>query len=129
MAIDLTELEALDADLQATAEVVHREGRAVVSKGALNIKEGWRANATASARAHGRKYPYSISYDLLSEGIVIEAEIGPERHRPRVQGFLAEILEFGSVHNPPHNDGGRALTEEEPRFVTAVEEMAQQAIL
>ena len=45
----------------------------------------------------------------------LEAEIGPDKSRP--QGALGNLLEFGSENNPPHNDGGRALQAEEPRFL------------
>ena len=126
MGIDLTELEALNTAIAATAAAVQRDGRAVVSKGALNIKNDWKANATSSAGRHARLYPSSISYDVTEVPGAIEAEIGPDKARP--QGPLGNLLEFGSVHNPPHNDGGRALDAEEPRFVAAVEAMAAQAV-
>jgi hypothetical protein len=128
MDIDLTELEALNAVIQATGAAVQEQGRAVVSRGALNIKNDWRANAAASARSHGRRYPYDVNYDISQTPGVIEAEIGPQSGRKELQSFLAAVLEFGSVHNPPHNDGGRALEAEEDRFAAAVEAMAQAVL-
>jgi hypothetical protein len=126
MGIDLRELEAVVTVLSATAVEIQREGRAVVSKGALNIKRDWRANARASSGAHARLYPGSISYDVTEGPGEIEAVIGPDK--AKAQGALGNLLEFGSVKNPPHNDGGRALDAEEDRFVAAVEAMAGRVL-
>jgi hypothetical protein len=123
--IDLTELQRITAAIAASGVTVRTEGRAVVSRGALNIKNEWRDNARSSAGAHARLYPNSISYDLTSQGAVVEAVIGPDKDK--VQGPLGNLLEFGSAHNPPHNDGGRALDSEEPRFVAQVEALADRA--
>jgi hypothetical protein len=126
MGIDLTELDAIGAAVLASLTTVKVEGRAVVSKGALNIKNDWRANAIGSAGAHARLYPNSISYDIEPAGTVVEAAIGPDKGKP--QGPLGNLLEFGSAHNAPHNDGGQALDAEEPRFEAAVEAMALRAL-
>lgn len=123
--IDLTELEALAEVIAASGAVVEQEGAAIVKRGAQNIKTGWRANAAASAGAHARLYPGSISYDVAAVPGVVEAEIGPDKARP--QGPLGNLLEFGSAHNPPHNDGGQALDDEEPRFVAQIEALADRA--
>lgn len=127
MGIDLSELDALTGRLAASGEVVQREGAAVVNRGALNVKNGWRDRARTTAGAHARLYPGSISYDnarVVAPG-VLEAVIGPDKARP--QGALGNLLEFGSVNNGPHNDGGLALDEEEPRFVAQVEALGQRA--
>lgn len=124
MGIDLTGLDALTAAIQGSRAVIEREGRAVVTKGALNIKNDWRANATSSAGRHARLYPASIGYDIAEGPGLIEAVVGPDK--AKAQGPLGNLLEFGSVHNPPHNDGGRALDAEEPRFAAAVEAVADQ---
>jgi hypothetical protein len=123
--IDLTELEALAADIARTEAAVAAEGAAIVKRGAQNIKTGWAANARASAPAHAPAYPASVSYDVTEAPGVIEAEIGPDKERR--QGALGNLLEFGSVHNPPHNDGGRALDDEEPRFVEQATALAERA--
>jgi hypothetical protein len=116
---DVAGLVRLAADLAASEAAVRQHGRAVVSKGALNVKRDWRANARATAGAHARLYPSSIGYDLHAAAGLIEAVIGPDKGLP--QGALGNLLEFGSVNNGPHNDGGRALLAEEPRFIAAVE--------
>ncbi|MFE1358855.1 hypothetical protein [Streptomyces harbinensis] len=95
---------------------------AVVTRGAMNVKRDWRANAAASAGRHARLYPSSISYDLTPIPGGMMAEIGPDKARP--QGALGNLLEYGSANNPPHNDGGRALASEAARFAAAVAAVA-----
>lgn len=98
--------------------------RGVVARGALNVKNDWRNNATQSAGRHARLYPGSISYDLDSVPGGATAQIGPDKARP--QGALGNLLEYGSANNAGHNDGGHALDAEEPRMVAAVEAVAEQ---
>lgn len=100
--------------LRASADSAGRQMAAVVARGALNIKNGWRANATATAGQHAKAYPYSVSYDIHPIPGGAHAEIGPDKDKP--QGALGNLLEFGSVHNAPHNDGGKALLTEAPQF-------------
>lgn len=119
------ETEALAADLAAAPARVAVGIAPVVSKGALNIKQGWRANA--SGNAHAPYYPASITYDLHVQADSVSAEIGPDKNLR--QGALGNLLEFGSSKNPPHNDGGRALADEEPRFIEACATVAEQALL
>ncbi|PJN24061.1 hypothetical protein [Kitasatospora sp. CB02891] len=127
MSADVTGLEALTADLARSAADVDRRAQQVVSKGALNIKNDWRANAAATAGRHARLYPMSIGYDLTAvPGIGVSAEIGPDKSK--AQGPLGNLLEFGSVKNAPHNDGGRALAAEMPRFTAAVEALGEELL-
>lgn len=120
MSADVSQILALARDLAAAGVVAEREAQAVVAKGAINVKNAWRRNAQASAGRHARLYPSTIGYDpvRVMPGF-IEAVIGPDKALP--QGPLGNLLEYGSIHNPPHNDGGRALLEEEPRFQAAVQ--------
>lgn len=119
------ELDTLAADLEGFAVRLPVALAPVVSKGALNIKNGWCANA--SGNRHAPHYPASIGYDLDVTPASISAVIGPDKNLP--QGPLGNILEFGTSKNPPHNDGGRALAAEEPRFISAVEQAAAKAVL
>jgi hypothetical protein len=128
MTLDVRELEALTGAITAGRALVRDDGRATVSKGALNIKNEWRANAAQTAGAHARLYPRSIGYDLTSSPGGAEAVIGPDKSLRGRQGALGNLLEFGSVRNGPHNDGGRALDAEELRFVAAVEALADRAL-
>lgn len=119
MTAEVRELIQLAQALTQRLPEAQTEIAAIVNRGALNIKNQWRANAIASAGQHGRRYPYSISYDPLPMPGGASAEIGPDKGLP--QGALGNLLEFGSVNNAPHNDGGRALLAEAPRFQAQVE--------
>lgn len=121
----MSELDSLAADLAAIPARLAKGLPPVVAKGALNIKTSWRANA--SGNPHAPHYPASITYDLSITPTGIGAEIGPDKDLP--QGPLGNLIEFGSANNPPHLDGARALAEEEPRFIAAVEDAAASAVL
>lgn len=106
-------LGAIARDLAAAAATAPVQAAAVVAKGAINVKDEARRNATASSGTHAALYPATIGYDITAGGLA--AEIGPAR---RGQGNLGPILEYGvNGHNPPHRDLGRALDSEEPRFL------------
>ncbi|MFE6866012.1 hypothetical protein ACFVFS_05610 [Kitasatospora sp. NPDC057692] len=124
MSADARELELMAAELARAGPEAERQARQVVSKGALNIKNGWRDNARSSSGRYAPHYPGSIGYDLTTvPGAGTGAVIGPDKGA--TQGPLGAILEYGSVQSPPHNDGGRALLAEEPRFVAAVEALVE----
>ncbi|MFG2400771.1 hypothetical protein [Streptomyces lydicus] len=118
MRADVRQLTRTALVFQGSAAEAAEEMARVVTRGALQVKNGWRDNAAASSGRHAPHYPRAISYDVHPIPGGAHAEIGPDKSR--TQGALGNLLEFGSVHNPPHNDGGRALAEEDPRFVAAV---------
>jgi hypothetical protein len=113
---DTSDVRRLERHLARVVPRARRDARMVVRKGAMNIKRDWRANARATGRKHaGKLYPRTVSYDVAAYGPdVTLAIIGPDKGGS--QGALGNILEYGSVKNPPHRDGGRALDVEEPRF-------------
>lgn len=119
------ETELLAADLATAGIRVEVAGAAVLTKGALNIKNDWRTNA--SGLRHAPAYPYSISYDIDVQPGRMTAEIGPDKAKP--QGALGNLIEYGSSKNPPHLDGARALAAEEPRFYAALEDATGRAVL
>lgn len=107
-------------DLREAADGATGAAHDVVKRGAINVKRDWRANVKRSAGRHARAYPYSIGFDITRSPVVVMAEIGPDKAAR--QGPLGNLIEFGSVNNPPHNDGGRALRAEEPKFLKAMDE-------
>ncbi|MCY0928306.1 hypothetical protein OTB20_19315 [Streptomyces sp. H27-H1] len=124
MTADTRELNQLAVALEQNIPEAERGMVAIVARGALNVKNDWRANAIATAGKHARLYPYSISYDPLPFPGGAQAEIGPDKGRP--QGALGNLLEYGSSKNRPHNDGGRALLAEAPRFAAQVEALTDR---
>src|SRR4051812_39960879 len=107
------ETEALAADLGAAPVRVMTGIVPVGSKGALNIKNNRRGNA--SGNPHARTYRTAITYDVEVHPHAVEAEIAPDKDLP--QGPLGNNLEFATSNTPPHLDGQRALAAEEPRFM------------
>nr|WP_119589186.1 hypothetical protein [Streptomyces scabiei] len=118
------QLDELARVFRANGARAQVQARAVVARGALNVKNAWRANATASSGRHARLYPASISYDMRPHPTGASAEIGPDKGRP--QGSLGNLLEFGSVNNPPHMDGARALAAEAAAFTLHVAAIGAQ---
>lgn len=128
MRYDTGELERLRADLGALIPASAEESKRVVTRGAFNIKKDWKDNAQRTSTPHARLYPRSISYDVsaIGSGVGWEAEIGPRKDRP--QGPLGNLLEFGSINNPPHLDGAHALEAEADRFERAVGDLGEQLL-
>lgn len=127
MTADTSELDILSARIARAGAEVEREAAAVVARGALNIKNDWRANARQSAGHHARLYPASIGYDPHAlPGGGAGAVIGPDKDLP--QGPLGNILEYGTARQAGHNDGGRALLAEEPRFLAQVERLGGELL-
>jgi HK97 gp10 family phage protein len=119
MMIDAHELDALADDLKAGAEKAEKGVEKVLRKAAVNIKKEWRRNARATSGRSARHYPNTINYDEENSGM--RYVIGPDK---RGQGNLGAILEYGSVHNPPHHNGLRAADKEEPKLLKYIEKAA-----
>lgn len=90
--------------------------RAVVQRGALNIKQDWQG--FWAGHAHSPSIPSAITYDTRAVGPIIDAEIGVVKSRR--QGGLGNILEFGTRNNAPYPGGLPALQREVPRFEAAI---------
>ncbi|MGW5126683.1 hypothetical protein ACWEQ7_22035 [Streptomyces sp. NPDC004069] len=124
---DMSDVRRLERHLTRSIPLLRREARAVTVRGAMNIKKDWRANARATGRKHAKLYPRSVSYDVAAYGRdIYRATIGPDKGGP--QGALGNLLEYGSVKNPPHNDGGRALDAELPRFEAQMRVLAERGL-
>ncbi|MFJ8110428.1 hypothetical protein [Streptomyces sp. NPDC096132] len=124
---DMGDVRRLERHLARSIPRVRRDARGVVMRGAVNVKRDWRNNAQATGRKHAKHYPRSVGFDIARFGPDIwAATIGPDKAGP--QGPLGNLLEYGSVHNPPHNDGGRALAAEMPRFLAQMELLAARGL-
>lgn len=107
--IDTAEVDQLAADLgqiPANAGVLVSKAVEVTAR---NIRDHWREGA--SGMRHAPAYPSSITYDMSSFtgfGVtVLQAEIGPDKDR--TQGALGNLIEYGSINNPPQGQGQAAL--------------------
>ncbi len=117
--VDSAELRQYELVLGLAAEEVLPEARKVVAKGALNIKNGARRRAPKGP--HTPHYERSISYDITETKTEVRAEIGPAHGKP--QANLGHVFEDGSPTSPPHPHHAPAGDEEEPKFVSAMENL------
>lgn len=122
--IHATGLTELIADFGKASLKALPEIEKVISKGALNIKQD--AAQRASGLAHARAYPSSIGYDLYYLPGSIRARIGPDKDKR--QGALGNLLEYGSVNNPPRPHLSPALDAEAPRTERAIADVAQRLL-
>lgn len=119
--VDVSEVRAFAAALDAEGRATERAVKGVVTKGAVNIKDQMRAEMSRSR--HFGQIASTISFDVRTVGAfgggVVEAEIGPNRHFRAAR--LANIAYFGTSRGGgtvPDPQG--ALDAEEPRFVAAL---------
>ncbi|MBM0277813.1 hypothetical protein [Micromonospora tarensis] len=119
--VTVSGFDAVDEALERAAKDVVPEGRKVVSKGALNIKNDWRRRW--SGISYAPALPYAVTYDVRASGTLISAEVGPDKAKR--QGALGNIIEFGAPaqNTVPQPGGAPALAAEEPRFLAATEKL------
>lgn len=131
--IDNSELDRLSADLGTVPENAGENIVKAVTVTARHIKDDWRDEA--KGMAHAPAFPYSVGYDVgvgfdmtlaqsaravveggisAAVGTTVTAEIGPDKGR--AQGALGNLIEFGSVNNPPQGLGHGALQRAEADF-------------
>jgi hypothetical protein len=113
--VDISQLTKLAADLRSHSRKTPAAAVAVVSKGALNVKNDWRK--AWSGIGHAPALPAAVTYETKVNLRSVEAEIGPDKDRR--QGALGNIIEFGTSKNGPRPGGAPALEREASRFEAA----------
>lgn len=104
---DASEIYKLGVDLAQVGAKSIPAVRQVMSDAGDAFANEWRSNATATSGEHGKHYPESISAELAFSVTSVAVDVGPESARK--QGGMGRGFEFGSVNQPPHLDGLRAL--------------------
>ncbi|ROT29666.1 hypothetical protein [Micromonospora sp. HM5-17] len=122
--IEHGDLDRWVATMDRATSKAPEEATRVVAKGALNIKTD--ARRRIGRPRHAPAYPESIGYDIWQGLRGPVAEIGPDKLRR--QGALGNLLEYGSVHNPPHPHMIPAAEAEQPRFERAMEALAERLL-
>ena len=123
--IDTSELTALAADLGRVPLKVAREIPAVVTKGAMNIKDQLRSDLAGSIHFKGASR--SVGFDVLDGGFA--AEIGPSSEAGS-PGNIANIAYFGGSHGGGGTvaDPRIALDAEAPKFESALAAVVAKAL-
>lgn len=121
-AIDASGFTTLAADFDNADRRLAGEVRAVVVKGAVNVKKTMREDMGKSV--HFKAAARDIDFDVVVERDTVGADVGPSVGRGRGHaGGLAGFAYFGA----PNGGGGTvrdpqaALDEEEPGFLAALE--------
>jgi hypothetical protein len=109
---DASEVRGLARDMGEASANALPFLRAAVQHTSLLVKTSWRDKASGNRFAPA--FPASITYDTVIGDSEIRSEIGPDKDRP--QGALGNLIEFGSVNNPPRGYGQAALAENEDDF-------------
>lgn len=134
--IDSSELDKLAADLESAAKNIGPKLVQAIETSARNIKDDWKEQA--SGMAHAPRFPHSITYDIGANHSLLRnvfgggganeiiAQIGPDKDRP--QGALGNLIEFGSINNPPMGLGHGALNREEAGFQRGLEQAVDEAM-
>jgi hypothetical protein len=119
-------LNDLVAHLDEVPDNAHGNILKAVRFTAFGIKKS--AAGFAGGIAHAPDYPRAITYDTTDRGVGdgVSAEIGPDKDRR--QGALGNILEYGTVNNPPYAHLGPALDRWSPDFVEGLEKAAADAL-
>lgn len=120
----MSELDRLAADLGRASIKVATGAVAMVHRGSNNVVRD--AKKLSSGMSHAPHYPDSIGYDVKVSAGSIGAEIGPDKDKR--QGALGNLLEYGSVNNPPHSHLGPALDREGPKFMDAAADLGEDIL-
>lgn len=143
--VDNSELDKLAVDLGKAGPAAGPFLAQAIEVTAHKVRDTARTNA--SGMAHAPAFPYSITYDvgagyeqsvgqaaasILGGGIssaqstTFSAEIGPDKGR--AQGALGNLIEFGSVNNPPQGIMHGALQANEADFERGVDKAIDAAM-
>ncbi|WP_045746391.1 hypothetical protein [Actinoplanes rectilineatus] len=124
MSADTSEVRGLAEHLIRIADAAPADVRQVVAKGCLNIKTD--ARRRVEGLAHAPHYPRSITYETAQTPTGATGEVGPDKERR--QGALGNLIEHGSINNPPKPHMGPAGEAEAPRFARALVDLGAELI-
>lgn len=140
IALDVSELDKLRADVSFFPQ----DAMPIFTKAAIDtgraVRDTGRANATGMA--HAPHFPRSITHGFAGDShgggalgafigsatgrYDIEVEIGPDKDLP--QGDLGNLIEFGSINNPPQGIMHGALQAHEADWESAVDRATDEAM-
>lgn len=104
---DASEIYELASDLSRIGARSVPALRGVMDDAGKGLAKEWAANARETSGTHGKHYPNSIDSELVFSVGSISVDVGP--NSAKKQGSMGKGFEFGSVNQPAHLDGLRAL--------------------
>lgn len=104
---DASEIYSLGTDLTRVSARMVPALRSAMSEAGSAFANTWSENARATSGVHGKWYPDSIDSELVFNGGGVSVDVGP--NAAKKQGSMGKGFEFGSVNQPPHLDGLRAM--------------------
>lgn len=119
---DASEFYELAGDMSQIGGKAIPALRSTMGQAGEALAREWRANAVETSGEHGKHYPNSIDSELVFDLGGVSVDVGPNASKP--QGSMGKGFEFGSVNQPPHLDGLRALD----GFQMRAEKMVDAAI-
>ncbi|MET0416383.1 MAG: hypothetical protein ABW022_10215 [Actinoplanes sp.] len=120
----MSDLDKWVTDLGNAPDLARKGVRPVVERGLLNIKRGtqrrWKGLGNAPALAS------AVTYDVRATLLGAAGEVGPDKRKR--QGALGNVIEYGTVNNPPHPALAPEADAEAPRFARAMEDLGVKAV-
>jgi hypothetical protein len=117
ISIDFSEIDQLSAALDRVPATAGKYLRSAIEFTSKEIDKDW--TKEAQGMEHAPAFPHSITYDVATfQGFgvsVLQSDIGPDKDRP--QGALGNLIEYGSINNPPQGLGHGALQRNEADFI------------
>lgn len=124
---DSPDLEKLLTDLTQAPVRIGPAVRAVVNRGAFNIKNDARARfEDQRVGDYLPHYSRAITYDVSIVGHTVSAQVGSEVDK--VQGPFGPGIEYGSVNHAPMPHLNPALDAEAPRLVAQIGDAAVRVL-
>lgn len=122
---DASQVIAWSRDLGRVPAKVARGLRPAMTAVGEAFATAWAANAAATSGEHGKHYPGAIDSQIIPGITSVTVEVGP--NTAKKQGGMGEGFELGSVNQPPHLDGYRALPGATQSAAKAVDQVVQAA--
>lgn len=104
---DASEVFRLANDMSQVGAKAVPALRTTMAAAGVAFATEWASNARATSGEHGKHYPASIDSELAFDLGGVSVDVGPNSGKP--QGSMGRGFEFGSVNQPPHLDGLRAM--------------------
>lgn len=113
------EIRELASDFSGAGRKMVAPMRATFDQIGEQTARRWADIARGTAGEHGVHYPDSIDHELVAS-LGVAVEVGP--NSAKKQGSMGRGFEFGSVNQPPHLNGVKAMDQMTPVAEKLVDE-------